>query len=169
MSHAALAVGAAVPQAKVWTLGWTALQRLVIILAKAGYLPIVQLLLLPLDCTALPDGGYSLDADPSQRCWDSVGHVLSAVAGFVGAVLYTAIAARVVLAGGQLANVEIRLTRLWDRSYDTFTPQVRANCCCALHAPTARVASHHLTRFLLSSTRTPRAQWTSCSRARRWR
>ena len=100
------------------------MQRVVVIVAKAGYLPLVQLLLLPLDCSTDATGTLVLDADPSRSCWDNPGHIINAAAGLAVAAVYTVIAARVVLAGGQLPNVEFHGLRLWDRSYDTFQPQV---------------------------------------------
>ena len=106
-----------------WKLGWTAFQRMIIIVSKAGYLPLVQLLLLPLDCS-FSNGNLVLDADPSQSCWDNSFHGVSAVLGFLLAVSYTIIAGRVILAGGQISNCEFAGFRIWDRSYDVFKPNV---------------------------------------------
>jgi len=92
-------------------------------IAKAGYIPLVQLLLMPLDCSKAPSGdAYVLDADPSLQCWDSVRHVADVVVGVFLVVVYTVVAARIVSTGGQLPNIEFHPTRFWRRDLDTFQP-----------------------------------------------
>jgi len=104
------------------------LQKTAVLLAKAGYLALIQLLLLPLDCSSSGDV-YTLDAYPTVTCWDHWGHWLNAIAAVVVASVYTVVVARVVLAGGNLANIEFHLLRFWDRSQDRVQSQVINHDC----------------------------------------
>lgn len=84
-------------QTKGWTLGWTAAQRAIVLIATAGFLPLVQLLVLPFDCSSDPAGGHTLDADPNRACWTDPWHIVNVVAALVATVVYTSIVARIAL------------------------------------------------------------------------
>lgn len=72
------------PSSTFWKLAWMLVQKGTVLLARAAYLPVAEVLLMPLDCGRAVEGsGWVNDFDPSLTCWDRPLHFLNAIAGLL--------------------------------------------------------------------------------------
>ena len=125
------------PHSLVWTLVWVVTQKVVEITSRGTFLPFMEILFQPFDCTRHSDGTWTLDAAPERTCWDSPGHWIHAAVALLVIGAYFILSMRVLTSGGALSNIEFHPMRFWRRSEDRFQPlhvhplsPARVQCVC---------------------------------------
>jgi len=110
------------PSSKAASIMWLVAQQTLSFGTRALFLPMVEILAVPWDCTSI-DGSLRVDADNSVACWSEAMHVVVALLGLVAGGLFLWISLRLQLAGGAPENFSFEWSRLLSRRLDRFVPK----------------------------------------------
>ena len=109
------------PSSKSAALCWLLVQQILGFGCRALFLPVVELLAQPFDCSQLPGTGkWVLDAAPDTECWVDAGHVVHAAFAVLFGALFGWLVVRLQLCGGSPAALSFSWLRLFDRDNDAF-------------------------------------------------